>query len=151
MTINEVSRQQALERLEANDATFVDIRDPNSYIEAHIPGALNIGNHNMEDFIANRDPAVPVIVYCYHGISSRSAAAHFMHHGFQDVSSMSGGFAVWGDAPSERGIIPNTAPPAPRRTEAGAKDDPSEKPAPEDARPHRRRDLFRRVRNLLKP
>lgn len=151
MNINEVSRQKALECLEIGEATFVDIRDPYSYQSAHVPGAINIGNHNIAEFITSQDPAAQVIVYCYHGISSLSAAAHLIEHGFQDVSSMSGGFAAWGDAPSEESKMPATNPPAPERTAAGAPDSQPGDSASQQAPPLRRRDLFRRIRNLLKP
>jgi len=151
LQINEVSREQVLQRLENGDATFVDICDPHSYLTAHVPGALNIGNHNIQEFIANQDPSQRVIVYCYHGISSRSAAAHLQESGFQDVASMTGGFAAWGDAPCEHGEKPDLTPaPSPARNSAAT---PSEgtPEADETAPPSRRRDLFRRVRSLLKP
>ena len=41
------------------------------------------------------DKNKPLVVYCYHGISSQGAAAYFSEKGFKEVSSMIGGFEGW--------------------------------------------------------
>jgi thiosulfate sulfurtransferase len=38
---------------------------------------------------------VPVIVCCYHGVSSQQAAQFLIHQGFENVYSMDGGFEAW--------------------------------------------------------
>jgi len=38
---------------------------------------------------------IPLIVYCYHGNSSKSAAHYFCENGFTQVYSMDGGFEAW--------------------------------------------------------
>ncbi|EEZ42274.1 thiosulfate sulfurtransferase GlpE [Photobacterium damselae subsp. damselae CIP 102761] len=37
----------------------------------------------------------PVIVMCYHGISSQGAAQYLLHQGFEQVYSLEGGFEAW--------------------------------------------------------
>ena len=37
----------------------------------------------------------PVVVYCHHGIRSRSGAALLEHLGFRDVRSLAGGIDAW--------------------------------------------------------
>jgi thiosulfate sulfurtransferase len=37
----------------------------------------------------------PVIVCCYHGISSQQAAQFLIHQGFEEVYSLDGGFEAW--------------------------------------------------------
>ena len=37
----------------------------------------------------------PLIVACYHGNSSQSAAAYLAHQGFSEVYSLDGGFELW--------------------------------------------------------
>ena len=37
----------------------------------------------------------PVLVYCYHGISSQNAAAFLIERGFETVYSLDGGFEAW--------------------------------------------------------
>ena len=62
---------------------------------AHITGAQNLDNGNMAEFIRAADLDAPVIVACYHGNSSQSAAAYLISQGFSDVYSLDGGFELW--------------------------------------------------------
>ncbi len=89
-----ISAQQAAELIE-NGAAVVDIRDAQSYFALHISDALNLSNDNLHDFIAEADFERPLIVCCYHGISSQSAAGFLAHQGFEEVYSLDGGFEGW--------------------------------------------------------
>ena len=73
----------------------IDIRDSQSFELGHIPNARNINNGNIQNFIAEADQEVPVIVCCYHGNASQSAAAYLCEQGFEDVYSLDGGFEGW--------------------------------------------------------
>lgn len=83
------------ELLLANKATLVDIRDQQSYSQAHIPEAIHLSNHNLHTFIQNADLDKALIVVCYHGNSSQAAAQVLAQQGFAEVYSMDGGFAAW--------------------------------------------------------
>lgn len=145
MSIPEITVTEAQTRLLAGDATFLDIRDFGSYTRAHIPGAVHIGDHNIDEFIASSDKTRAVVVYCYHGNSSRGGTAHLLSHGFQEVYSMSGGFTSWPESPIEVGL-PNTPTEQPSSTaEAEA---PEERATPRPA--SRRRRLANRVKALFK-
>lgn len=93
--IREIDPPDARRLLEAGQATFVDVRDPYSFEEAHVPGAVSLNDGNVEEFAATADKARPLVVYCYHGISSLGGAAFFMEQGFQEVYSLRGGFEHW--------------------------------------------------------
>ena len=85
-----------VKEIEGNDsATIVDIRDPASYQAGHIPNAIHLSDNTVEKFISDTDKNKPLVVYCYHGISSQGAAAYFSGKGFKEVSSMIGGFEAW--------------------------------------------------------
>ena len=94
----EIDLEAARQHLKQSTARFVDIRDPASYAEAHIPGATHLSDETFQQFIdtASRDSAT--IVYCYHGNSSLSGTAFLMEQGFQEVYSMTGGFEAWRQA-----------------------------------------------------
>ena len=81
--------------MRSNGAVIVDIRDPQSYANGHISGSLHLDNHSLPDFIAAADLDHPLIVTCYHGHSSQSAAAYLVNQGFSDVCSLDGGFELW--------------------------------------------------------
>ena len=81
--------------LRLDGAAVVDIRDPHSFANGHIRGARHLDNHSLADFIASADLDAPLLVVCYHGNSSQSAAAYLAHQGFSDVYSLDGGFELW--------------------------------------------------------
>lgn len=74
---------------------LVDIRDEHTFAQAHIAGAQRIDNSNVGALIDAVDKTQPLIVCCYHGISSHSAAQFFADQGFTEVYSLDGGFEGW--------------------------------------------------------
>lgn len=74
---------------------LVDVRDEHSFLAARIPGAVRLDNVSVQQFIDATDKSVPVLVYCYHGNSSQSAAAWLSEKGFAEVYSLDGGFEYW--------------------------------------------------------
>lgn len=76
-------------------AQLVDTRDPQSYQQAHIPGAVRLDNDNLARFVADTDKQTPLVVCCYHGNSSQPAAAYLASLGFAEVYSLDGGFELW--------------------------------------------------------
>ncbi|WDE11676.1 thiosulfate sulfurtransferase GlpE [Thalassomonas haliotis] len=75
--------------------TVVDIRDPASFQAGHIPDAVHLSNESLADFLRSADPDAPVVVCCYHGISSQQAAQYLISQDFTDVYSLDGGFTEW--------------------------------------------------------
>ena len=81
--------------LRAQGGVVVDIRDPQSFAASHISGSQHLDNHSLHDFITKADLDQPLVVVCYHGNSSQSAAAYLAHQGFAEVYSLDGGFEAW--------------------------------------------------------
>ena len=74
-TFTRISVQKAHEIIGSGDGvTIVDIRDPDSFTQGHIANALNVDDQNIKDFLQVTDKEIPLICYCYHGISSQGAA-----------------------------------------------------------------------------
>jgi thiosulfate sulfurtransferase len=90
-----ISVQDAQDKLSNGNAKVVDIRDEGSFAVGHIPHANHLTNGTLQQFTANNDFATPVIVCCYHGISSQQAAQFLIHQGFEEVYSLDGGFEAW--------------------------------------------------------
>lgn len=78
-----------------NGAYLVDIRDINSYQNHHIKHSQRIDNENLPDFLRQADMDKPIIVCCYHGVSSISAAGFLAQQGFDEVYSLEGGFSAY--------------------------------------------------------
>lgn len=84
------------ERLDKGEATvIVDIRDPNSFAAGSIKDSQRLDNDNVQAFIEQTDKSQPVVVCCYHGNSSQSAAQFLVEQGFAEVYSLNGGYEQW--------------------------------------------------------
>jgi thiosulfate sulfurtransferase len=81
--------------LRESGAVLVDVRDAQTYSTHHIPGSHHLDNYSIADFIRQADLDKPLVVLCYHGNSSQSAAAYLVGQGFSEVYSMDGGFELW--------------------------------------------------------
>lgn len=92
--LQRISPDQA-QQLREQGAALVDIRDPQSYQQAHIADAVHLDNDTLAAYIAGADKQTPLIVYCYHGNSSQPAAAYLASVGFNRVYSLDGGFELW--------------------------------------------------------
>ena len=91
----ELDIHQAKEMMDKEDVIIVDIRDPNSYQEAHIPNAILIDQSTIDQFTQDSDKNKPLICYCYLGESSQMAAQYLKDQGFQSVYNIIGGFNKW--------------------------------------------------------
>mgnify|MGYP001345248420 CR=1 FL=1 len=83
------------QRLMSDDATIIDVRDPQSYSTDHIDNAVHVSSENIQQFIDDTDKTKPLIIYCYRGNSSQDAAEYLSNEGFLSVYSMDGGFEEW--------------------------------------------------------
>lgn len=90
-----LSVNQLVQMTESKPVQIVDIRDGNSFGNGHIDGAFNLNNENLAQFISQADMDKPLVVVCYHGISSQNAAQYLREQGFNDVYSLDGGFSAW--------------------------------------------------------
>ena len=66
-----------------------------SFAQGHIAQAQNVNDENIKDFLEDTDKEIPLICYCYHGISSQRAAGYFADQGFKQVYSIDGGWEEW--------------------------------------------------------
>lgn len=90
-----ISPEQTKDRLDKGEIKVVDIRDEQSFELGRIPNAYHLSNGSVTQFINDNEFETPVVVCCYHGISSQQAAQYLLHQGFEEVYSMDGGFEAW--------------------------------------------------------
>ncbi len=87
-----VSADEAVDIIEAGEASIIDVRSPAEYDEAHIVGAVNIDvtGADFADQIAELDPEASYLVYCRSGNRSAQAASQMEDAGFTDVADAGG-------------------------------------------------------------
>lgn len=90
-----ISVSETKQKLTQQNIILIDIRDETTYQQNHIPGAKHLSNKNLVEFLQQTEKTSPIIVYCYHGHSSQSAAQFLLNEGFTEVYSMTGGFEAW--------------------------------------------------------
>ncbi|MCH1920332.1 thiosulfate sulfurtransferase GlpE [Shewanella sp. A3A] len=88
--------QQRLQQ--GDELQIIDIRDPASFEQGHIAGSMRVGNDNIAQFMTEADLDAPLVVVCYHGISSQGAAEYLHQQGFDDIYSLEGGYTAWAAA-----------------------------------------------------
>lgn len=95
MDFRRIGPEAAKEKLDAQEVALVDIRDPLSHAQGHIVGTVHLSDANVGAFLKEADRAQPLLVYCYHGNSSQTAAQFFAEQGFVEVYSLDGGYEEW--------------------------------------------------------
>lgn len=95
MSYKRISIDEAKVLMESGAATIADVRAADAYSAGCIENAVHIQQEMLEDFVASTAKDKPLILYCYHGNSSQSAAGYFAEQGFEEVYSVDGGYEAW--------------------------------------------------------
>lgn len=74
---------------------IVDSRDPDSYARGRLEAAEPVSDALLKQLIKSRQRERPVLVYCYHGNSSRDLCAFIAGFGFNRVYNLVGGWEAW--------------------------------------------------------
>ncbi|MFV0663299.1 rhodanese-like domain-containing protein [Denitromonas sp.] len=95
-----LSPVQATLMINREDATIIDVREQNEFIQGHIPNARHIPLAALE----KRGPELeklkqqPIIVCCASGARSKAAIATLHKLGCEKVFNLQGGMAGWQQA-----------------------------------------------------
>lgn len=85
-----IRRRNAGERL-----VLVDCREQWEYDLTHLDGAVLLPLSTMHEDSGDDLPEGSVVVYCHHGIRSRTAAALLRRGGIASAQSLAGGIDRW--------------------------------------------------------
>jgi thiosulfate sulfurtransferase len=77
------------------DITLIDIRDSRSFRLSHIDGSINISLNSLDQFSKLNNFLIPMMIICYHGVSSKYIAFYLKNKGYKKVYSVNGGFKEW--------------------------------------------------------
>jgi molybdopterin/thiamine biosynthesis adenylyltransferase/rhodanese-related sulfurtransferase len=96
--IDEVDAAGTRELLDSSDPPLlVDVREEDEWDEGQFPGAIHIPRGFLESRIEQSatDHAQPIVLYCASGNRSVFAAKTLSDLGYENVSSLSGGYTDW--------------------------------------------------------
>jgi len=97
--VPEVSAQQVNELLKNNGKSpiLLDVRESDEWRQGHLEGALPLPRGFLEIKVESvvPDKNAPIVAYCAGGVRSLLAAKAMKEMGYQNVSSMAGGYGAW--------------------------------------------------------
>ena len=96
--IDEVTATDVLARLDDPDRPLlVDVREQDEWQEGHLPGAIHVPRGNLESRIETLvpDKSREIVAYCAVGARSAFAAKALAELGYDNASSLAGGFVEW--------------------------------------------------------
>lgn len=97
MTTPEATTADLAAAMTAGDATVVDVREPNEYVEGHVPGAHLIPLGQLPARLTEVQPNGRVFVVCASGNRSKVGADVLIAAG-HDAVSVAGGTSGWRNA-----------------------------------------------------
>jgi rhodanese-related sulfurtransferase len=97
----------ALAELHASGPMLIDVREPDEYTEAHVPGATLIPLATVPEHLDQVPRDGTVYVICAVGGRSRRAAEYYRTQGI-DAVNVAGGTKAWVEAgqPTSSGLEP---------------------------------------------
>jgi rhodanese-related sulfurtransferase len=107
MGLKSVSPAELVQLIQRKQATVIDVNSPQSWKQAHVPGALNLDPLTYSETALPPDKASGLVFYCSNPLCRKapSAARRAKQMGYTDVKVMSAGISGWLDAklPTETG------------------------------------------------
>ena len=93
----EITPVELAERLKAGDVDLIDVREPNEWEIARIPGARLIPMGKFPGVIPTLDPTHDIVVQCRSGMRSGKVVRQLQAAGFTRVRNLAGGILRWSD------------------------------------------------------
>ncbi|MDX6387118.1 MAG: sulfur-carrier protein adenylyltransferase/sulfurtransferase [Gaiellaceae bacterium] len=95
--ISEIDATDARALIETETSLVLDVREQDEWDEGHIPGAVHVPRGHLESRIerAAPDQTRPIVIYCSVGNRSAFAAKTLSELGYEEVTSLAGGFTDW--------------------------------------------------------
>lgn len=97
-TMSDITVKELKARLDRKDKfTLVDVREPNEFEIARIPGARLLPLSELPSRAHELDTADDIVVHCKSGVRSLKAIAALKQMGFKKLTNVKGGILAWSD------------------------------------------------------
>jgi thiosulfate sulfurtransferase len=87
--------EQAYQRWQKGSALLFDSRAVTHFTIAHVRGAIHLNHTDGLAALQQLAFTTPIMVMCYHGISSQGVVIRLLQQGFSTVYNIQGGFERW--------------------------------------------------------
>jgi rhodanese-related sulfurtransferase len=92
MATPEISVSEYVRRRDAGEAmVLLDVREPDEWATAHVPGALDIRMGEIPTRAGELPTDVPLVVMCHHGGRSERVVQYLQANGFPNAINLAGG------------------------------------------------------------
>jgi len=95
MAYQDIHAAELDELLQTVGLTVIDMRDPQTRSQGQLRNALTPSDDLIGALVQQRRRNPPVLVYCYHGNSSRELCSFLSQLGLTHVYNLVGGWAAW--------------------------------------------------------
>lgn len=95
MSYQDIHVSEVEQLLELEGLVIIDHRDPQARARGQLPNALPSSDAVMHSIMRRRRSNPPVLVYCYHGNSSRDLCSLLSQLGLSRVYNLAGGWQAW--------------------------------------------------------
>ena len=93
--VETISVEDAAIRVAHGHPTIIDVREPEEYSAAHLPGAISIPQSELASRLGELAKDAEHLVVCAGGVRSLRAAQYLKWMGFTGVASVDGGTTGW--------------------------------------------------------
>jgi rhodanese-related sulfurtransferase len=108
MGLKTVSPEVLHQMIQKQQVTVFDVNSRQSWLEAHVPGALHLDPANYTDSVLPADKESSLVFYCSNPMCRKapSAARRAKQMGYSNVRVMSAGISGWlsGKLPTQGGV-----------------------------------------------
>ncbi|AOV15788.1 hypothetical protein BJI67_00770 [Acidihalobacter aeolianus] len=95
MSYHDIDAAEVHDLLRRDDLVVIDVRDVHAQSRGQLPNAMPPSDEVINALIRRRHQPLAVLVYCYHGHSSRDLCSFLTRIGLQQVYNLTGGWAAW--------------------------------------------------------
>jgi len=95
--IKNVSVTELAKAMKSSNSTLIllDVREPWEIDFASIENSVNIPMNQVPERLSEIPTDKEIVVMCHHGGRSLSVAQFLAHHGFNNISNLTGGIHSW--------------------------------------------------------
>jgi rhodanese-related sulfurtransferase len=90
----------------AGTIALIDVRQPDEYLDGHVPGAVLVPLNDLPDRLRELPPERPLYVICRTGARS-AAAVEFLTEMHVDAINIAGGTKAWTEAGNDIVVGPD--------------------------------------------